>query len=544
MERQSPRRSHARRPHPITLLVVSVTAVVTLLAAPVAEAQYDSGSRGIHGSFPPVPSGMEQAPTPPDIFHAVWNVRTGFVRYCYQYTLGSMSEQCNGNAYATAQIPGIPAGGLTSGVYEFTNVNIPAGLMVVPVGYSPNTPIAILSQTDIVIGGGSAWGPIGSLWFNGWQGGNSPGSPFAQVGGKGGPGGFDGGNGGGGGDTPGHGAAGMGPVGGAGGRADASTYPDLYGSPAASSPSNPSLTPLAGGSGGGGGAGQTPTPLSACSATTLGAGGAGGGGGGGALLLAASGTITIHGAVYAYGGQGGNGYGSCGTGGYGAGGSVRLVAQTINGGGSVAVGGNGNNTARPGGGYVRLEAAVYSNALNISNAAGGSFLTFPTAAIPTNQPALRITTVNGVSAPQNPTAQLATPDITFADAISNAVNVGLAAANVPPGTAIDVRVVPATGAPVTATSSPLVGSLTSSTASASVALPPGAGVITASATFSIGGSGGGSGGMARRDLPKIDGRDVERVEVLAAADGSSRAYLVADSGARFELGTTLPQPMR
>jgi hypothetical protein len=76
------------------------------------------------------------------------------------------------------------------------------------------------------------------------------------------------------------------------------------------------------------------------------------------------------------------------------------------------------------------------------------------------------------------------------------------------------------------------------TASAVVTLPPGAGVVTASASFSIsGGGGGGGGGAAFNTLPLIDGKPFERVEVAALADGSSRTYLIAHNGVRFELGT-------
>jgi hypothetical protein len=35
----------------------------------------------------------------------------------------------------------------------------------------------------------------------------------------------------------------------------------------------------------------------------------------------------------------------------------------------------------------------------------------------------------------------------------------------------------------------------------------------------------------------IDGKPFERVEVTAQADGSSRAFLIAQNGVRFELAT-------
>ncbi len=69
-------------------------------------------------------------------------------------------------------------------------------------------------------------------------------------------------------------------------------------------------------------------------------------------------------------------------------------------------------------------------------------------------------------------------------------------------------------------------------------LPPGAGVVTASATFSIAsGGGGGGGGAAFNALPLIDGKPFERVEVAALGDGTSRTYLIAHNGVRFEMAT-------
>jgi hypothetical protein len=78
------------------------------------------------------------------------------------------------------------------------------------------------------------------------------------------------------------------------------------------------LIPLVGGSGGGG------SP------------GIGGGGGGGAILLASNTSITISGAIYAYGGYASGTVGiaaHC----YGSGGAIRLVAPVVNGGGWLDV---------------------------------------------------------------------------------------------------------------------------------------------------------------------------------------------------------------
>jgi hypothetical protein len=95
---------------------------------------------------------------------------------------------------------------------------------------------------------------------------------------------------------------------------------------------------------------------------------------------------------------------------------------------------------------------------------------------------------------------------------------------------------PCTGSPTTATTSGLSGSLATSTAQATVTLPPGAGIVTATATFNVGSSQGAA--LSPATSPLIDGERPQQVEVVAMADGTSRTYLLSRSGARFELGRT------
>jgi hypothetical protein len=522
--------------------VVALAGVLVVGAARHAEAQFNSGSSGIHGPFPPVPQGGGGIPS--DAYFIVWNVRTGLVRYCSGYTVGTGSEQCDNGSTTnvTAQIPGIPSGGLTTGIYEFTDVSIlplNGQRFVVPVGYSPNVPLSILSQGDINI-------PAGNniiFYLHGYVGRNPAQVNFSVAGGKGGPGGFDGGASGNGGSPPGNGNAGFGPSGGAGGNASASAIAGLHADSAAASPLNPSLTPLSGGSGGGGAAGHAAGQLG-CESNPAGYGGGSGGGGGGALLLAASGRVTLgsngNTQILATGGNGGqNSNTSCRLwGGGGAGGSVRIVAQEFVGSGTINVAGGtrADGSTPAGGGRVRIEAALNTFTGTISGASGGSFLSFTTAAVPSNLPLLRITTINGAAAPASPAASLAAPDITFAQSIDTPVTLEVTANNVPTGTTVNIKVVPATGAPTTATTSGLAGSLASSTATATVTLPPGAGIVTATATFNVG-SGQGAA-LSPATLPLIDGERPQRVEVVAMADGTSRTYLLSRTGARFELGQT------
>jgi hypothetical protein len=520
-------------------------AVLVLFAAAPAQAQFNSGSSGTHGVFPPPPEGG----TVPNSANIVWNMRTGGVRYCSLYTLGTGSDQCDAGSSTNVfvQIPNISPGGLTTGIYEFTDVNIVGTTGVtrrlIVVGTSSNVPLTILSQGDITISpspGNNAMqflihgmnGPTGS-------------SNFAAAGARGGPGGFDGAASGNGGAIPGHGSGGFGPSGGAGGRADALTAAELHGAPAGAPPLNISLTPLTGGSGGGGAAGVGPSNGLNCGTSPLGFGGGPGGGGGGALLLAASHRVTLstQTSILANGGDGGRNTGTtCGLfGGGGGGGNIRIVAQEFTGTGTINVSGGSRPSNVPPaavGGQIRIEAVSNTFSGTITGASGGSFLSFPTASVPSSQPVLRILSLGGTEIPANPAASPSVPDITFPAPIEAPVTLTVSASNVPLGTTVNIRVVPATGQPTTATTTGLSGTVGNSTATATVTLPPGAGIVTASATFTLGGSGGGGGGDAAfNTLPLIDGKRPERVEVAVLADGTSRTYLVAQSGARFEWGT-------
>ncbi len=251
-QRQS---ASARSRFPAAVLALLVALLVGGTPHPAA-AQFDSGRTGANGAFPPVPENG----IPADGLFIIWNVKTGLVRYCSVYSLtGTVSEQCDaGSTTATAQIPGIPQGGVTNGVYHFTSFtlnHINGSRWLVPVGYSPNVPLTILSQGDITIFGGGNQGV--HIMLRGWDGKQQASSVagFSTVGGRGGPGAFDGGASGNGGSTPSSGNAGFGPSGAAGGLVTGSPLAQLYGASASASPLNPSLTPLSGGSGGGGGAG-------------------------------------------------------------------------------------------------------------------------------------------------------------------------------------------------------------------------------------------------------------------------------------------------
>jgi len=206
------------------LVVASV-----VLASHPAHAQFNSGSTGAHGALNP-------------------------------------------SAHLTLTLP-------ASGVFNFTTVNIPGGVILRFTRNATNTPATILAQGDVIIAGtmdvsGSAGG-AGSL----------TGTLLGPNGGAGGPGGFDGGTGANGVIST-TGGAGLGPGGGSGGANSGSSgggggHVAVGGSSSGAGAvtaagggayGTAGLLPISGGSGGGGGG-------AAFGATGFGGGGGGNGGG-------------------------------------------------------------------------------------------------------------------------------------------------------------------------------------------------------------------------------------------------------------------------
>src|SRR4051812_20643026 len=93
--------------------------IACLCVSSPARAQFSSGSTGVNGSFPPLPVGVSAIPTGTQ--YLIWNMSTGLVRYCSQYDTVNSPETCTTET-GTGQISGIPLGGLTTGVFNFTNV--------------------------------------------------------------------------------------------------------------------------------------------------------------------------------------------------------------------------------------------------------------------------------------------------------------------------------------------------------------------------------------------------------------------------------------
>jgi hypothetical protein len=447
---------------------------------------------------------------------------------CATSTLQAQNTFSSGSTGADG--PFAPTTNLTitvpdSGVFNYTTVNIPANLTITYNRGTNNKPLIILASGDVVLGSNAVINLDG-------KGGNSNGS-----GGFGGPGGFIGGAGGYGFDQSFAGVPGDGPGGAGGGKGGASasnlgggggggygTAGTAGGGGATAGPAGPkfgavTILPLIGGSGGGGGG-----------AINNGRGGAGGGGGG-AILIASSGTISVNGTITSRGGAGASG--NAGAGG-GSGGAIRLIANTINGAGVLNVSGGGAgganvnfNGGTGGQGYVRLEAYDYSNFTGSTSPANIISFAFPHPLTPPNSPTLRVASVGGVNAPATPLGSLqGVPDIIVPSTQANPVTVALEGANLPLGTIAQVVLTPATGSRTTVQSTGLSGTESSSTASASVTLPGGISVVSASAVIDL--------TLASAKPLFIEGERVNRIEVAATFGGPSELTYVTQSGRRIK----------
>jgi len=295
-----------------------------------------------------------------------------------------------------------------SGVLNYTTVNIPAGRALKFAKNSRNTPVYMLAQGNVTIGGAINVS-------SGFDAGLDRRFP--------GPGGFYGGI---------SGRSGFGPGGGQGGGPNC----------AAKWIGPLSLVPIVGGSGGGSG----------CQGD--------GGGGGGAIVIASSTSILISsGAGISANGDTGIGFG------FGAAGAIRLVANSIvvNGGLSAVVpfaSGSGN-------GVIRLEAPAGSLTFTgVSNPAAGLFPINPVVTQPTN-PSLTIVSIGGLVVPASAGQRFDTYDMLLPNQLTDPISVVVQASNIPVGTQVTVGMV--NGSPsATTTTSALQGTFASSTATPTI----------------------------------------------------------------------------
>jgi hypothetical protein len=382
------------------------------------------------------------------------------------------------------------------GVFHFTEVNIPAGVTVTFIKNpaNVNAPVVILASGDINVAGtinvsanandriggpGGYDGGMGGSMFSAGGAGKGPGGgyPGWYIGGyfcQGGGGGYGGGDG--------SGCA-------SGGAA--------YGSA--------SLVPLIGGSGGGGSSGTYASP------------GYKGLGGGGALLLASSGKINVTGALYANGAS----HTAWSQGGAGSGGAIRLIASIIDGNGTIQATGGYSSGGYGGTGRIRLEAEIL-----LRTAQSNPYFDFskPREVFAAALPTLRFVSIAGVAAPAAPTGDM---DVSLPADVGNPVAVELASRGVPPGSTIKLLSAPENGVQATATSTPLEGTVSDSTATAQINIADGKSTLIASVGFTV------TAALGEELAPYAGGEKVARVELTAGLKGATTTKLITASGKEY-----------
>ncbi len=383
------------------------------------------------------------------------------------------------------------------GIYQYASVNIPSGVTVAFKPNARNSPVVWLVQSNCTVAG------VVSVAVSDLSNGTNT---------IGGPGGYGGGNAG---NYP---TPGAGPGGGSssGGCASYGTVgqpdgPPIYG--------NDSILPLIGGSGGGGG----------------------GAGGGGAILIAASGEMEVSGTINATGGYV---YHYAGfPGGGGSGGAIRLIAPHLKGNGSITAAGGGAGYsffAYPAGsGRVRFDVLQNNFGGNVTGVFTQGFqpIIIPAAG---QSVQLSIVSVGSNAVPANPSGTLINPDLVIPGQQNNPIPVVVRCTNVPLNTEISVVIHPANGADVQAVGLNNVGTVTSSTATVSLNLPHGGGIIYAKCVSGVVGGSTSAANGTNAKTPSLaetgltaNGERFKAVEITSALGSKQQTTYVTESGKRY-----------
>jgi hypothetical protein len=137
------------------------------------------------------------------------------------------------------------------------------------------------------------------------------------------------------------------------------------------------------------------------------------------------------------------------------------------------------------GGSGRIRFDTYDN--EFTGGVGGQFSSgFQPIIIPSvdQLPQLTVTSVGGVPVSASPTGVLSTPDAVLSAQQNNPITIDVHCSNIPLNTQITVSVKPANGPAVSATGNNSTGTLLSSTATVSIDIPRGGGLIYATAATS------------------------------------------------------------
>ena len=154
---------------------------------------------------------------------------------------------------------------------------------------------------------------------------------------------------------------------------------------------------------------------------------------------------------------------------------------------------------------------------------------------------LAIQSVGGVAVAANPSGVLANPDVIVPAQQTNPVSVVVKCTNVALNSEITVVVQPANGAAVQAVGLNHAGTAAASTATVSLNMPRGGGIIYAKAVTGLAGTastGSGAKNDKARSLAETGwtatGERFKAIEVTAALGGAQRVAYITESGKRYE----------
>jgi len=151
---------------------------------------------------------------------------------------------------------------------------------------------------------------------------------------------------------------------------------------------------------------------------------------------------------------------------------------------------------------------------------------------------LAIQSVGGVAVAANPSGVLANPDVIIPAQQTNPVAVVVNCTNVPLNSEITVVAHPANGPDVQAVGLNNTGTTAASTATVSLAMPRGGGILYAKAVTGLAGTASTGSGDAVRSLAETGwtatGERFAKIEVTAALGGPQRVAYITESGKRYE----------
>lgn len=393
-----------------------------LVASAPVWAQWESGSDGSDGAFSPAVS------TEVDLGLAA--------SLCDCDGGGQLNDPCRWDCPSPVPSRGVYDAEQFVIVYKYSTINVPAGVTVTFKNHPSNPPVVWLATGNVMISG--------TVNLNGRSGAvNAPIPTFTRPG----PGGYEGGQGGHAGLSPidSNRARGFGP----GSSPFGSSAAHASGEGGGATYGNSNVQPLTGGSGAGS------EPVAAYP---------GGNSGAGAILIASATSIVLPsgGTVSARPGSGGAPASA---------GSIRLRSDTITAQTGSRIWADVPEGSQYGHGRVRLEAFTLTNNSDIGNSSFSATNT-PSVVFVASPPQLRITGICGEVAPPDPIAGIMSTEVEFTN--GSPCSIDIEATGIPVGTTVGVRIIPARGPIITATSTGLIdagGGLR--TATATVTFPPG-----------------------------------------------------------------------